>query len=1454
MATSSNRDVRLGVEIQAAGEENLQRLAAEVRALAKAGGDAAPKYLELASELERVAVQARELDAFRKAAVGIDEAAAATKRATENAERLRVEYAKQTEVTEAVRAAQARIREELDRTKLSIAGQVQQQALLKVAMKGATDDSGAFALASTELATGLANLKKRQADLNVELSQAGQNTKAANTALRDLGDASEKAAGNAQRLQQALRDQAAAMETARAAGEKLGADFRDVAAAQERLDASLRGGVAALTANAAASREKADADRLLALEARGLAEAAERAQLAVRSELAAIKESEQFSQRFEQSQRETAAAVEKLTDDLDRQAATVRGSLITSMNAAAAAYEQEQAAILETITKTERLAAARLEQADSDRLAAAQVRGLADARERANVVAQSELAAIKESEQFTRQFEKSQRDTAAAVQALTDDLDRQAALVQGRLVKSLAEAAAGYDRAEKEAEQAAVAANRVNGYFEKLANQRDVLKNAFGTTGVRSIQAIEQEMFKLSQALVTLRGEFAKGDITITDFERATASAKVKLAQLKAEIATIPGQTSAFEGLANSVNGMITKFGALTAAVATVGLAVKPVVDSFISLQATTRILTQVTGSAAEAAKQIEFLRNTAKQSGQSFSDVSQSYAKFAASALQAGLSTQQVQAAFKAVSLAAGNLGLSSDQAKRALEALSQMASKGSVTMEELRQQLGDALPGALPLLAAELGLTGKELNKLVESGGLLAVDAIPAITASLAKMAPASGVVKGLAAEFARFKDTLLEAGTTLIEGPLGTSLGFVLEKVSGALKALAFVAVSASEGLTFIGKTALLVTDVFRGNIKSTKEFTTALSDFAIESGAKIDAFRVRAGIAGDALNEVAATTQVATAQAAASTEKLGVATQQAGQAAVSAAPQHAAAATAIAGVGTAAANTSTLLPKLAVDYLANSEAANATVASATKLALAAKDEGDALKELASLVGTDTEAKLASAKAADLRAAAEARVAEAQRVSIGVLEAQRAATVAQATAEGKSAQAISELVAAIDKKILAQTADVEKAEQTARSFEVQAIAARLAADAVADNTFRYSEFRLAAQAAQEQVDLVRRQMDRGYATTKDLERATDALSLAQGRLKDSILDTDKALAATLTRKKAEVDVAKSSIQIKIEEQKALQRFAELHGLEGQALQAKIRIKELELQQANLAVTAKAAEAAETIRVTEQTIRESDALGILTPELRAVYELRLLNAKAMAGEARAAEIGNKQKAAEIELLKRLRIEKAPSPTSAPSPGSPSGGPNAPAGGINANRKQLPPGVTQQEVDDDPYGRSADQIYSLKQQGGPVDNSYIFDVRSRLNSGGTFSPDEAPALRNALRVAEANARAITGSSVQGLNGNRDAAAWVQVMRRAVEAAEQAAAIAAPASASGPSLNGAGGTSAFGSEAVRQATRTININLAGLGSTSINVASDADAAKVEALLRQIEQSMGRAGG
>ena len=177
MATSNNRDVKLAVEIQAAGEENLQRLAAEVRALAKAGGDAAPRYLELATEIERVAAQARELSAFKAAAAGIDAAAVATKTAAVEAERLTAAYKAQNLATTGVRADQAAIQASLNATERSIADQVLQQKLLKQSLDAGKVELADYTVKARVMGEALVNLTAKAATLKVDLREAKAATK-----------------------------------------------------------------------------------------------------------------------------------------------------------------------------------------------------------------------------------------------------------------------------------------------------------------------------------------------------------------------------------------------------------------------------------------------------------------------------------------------------------------------------------------------------------------------------------------------------------------------------------------------------------------------------------------------------------------------------------------------------------------------------------------------------------------------------------------------------------------------------------------------------------------------------------------------------------------------------------------------------------------------------------------------------------------------------------------------------------------------------------------------------------------------------------------------------------------------------------------------------------------------------------------------------------------------------
>ncbi|MDJ0723750.1 MAG: tape measure protein [Prochloraceae cyanobacterium] len=76
---------------------------------------------------------------------------------------------------------------------------------------------------------------------------------------------------------------------------------------------------------------------------------------------------------------------------------------------------------------------------------------------------------------------------------------------------------------------------------------------------------------------------------------------------------------------------------------------------------------------------------------------------------------------------------GLSKDKFQQAMTALQQIAGKSVVSMEELRQQLGEALPAATAIGARSMGLTQQEFNQLVASGNLLAEDFLPKFSKQL-------------------------------------------------------------------------------------------------------------------------------------------------------------------------------------------------------------------------------------------------------------------------------------------------------------------------------------------------------------------------------------------------------------------------------------------------------------------------------------------------------------------------------------------------------------------------------------------------------------------------------------------------------------------------------------------------------------------------------------------------
>jgi tape measure domain-containing protein len=115
---------------------------------------------------------------------------------------------------------------------------------------------------------------------------------------------------------------------------------------------------------------------------------------------------------------------------------------------------------------------------------------------------------------------------------------------------------------------------------------------------------------------------------------------------------------------------------------------------------------------------EMKYISAQAERLGFNMLDLGESYAKFAVASRQAGTSANNTRFIFETFTEASRVLHLSQEQTNYVFLALQQMMSKGKVNMQDLRQQLGDHLPGAIAIFAKALGVGSAEFEKMVEQG----------------------------------------------------------------------------------------------------------------------------------------------------------------------------------------------------------------------------------------------------------------------------------------------------------------------------------------------------------------------------------------------------------------------------------------------------------------------------------------------------------------------------------------------------------------------------------------------------------------------------------------------------------------------------------------------------------------------------------------------------------------
>lgn len=146
--------------------------------------------------------------------------------------------------------------------------------------------------------------------------------------------------------------------------------------------------------------------------------------------------------------------------------------------------------------------------------------------------------------------------------------------------------------------------------------------------------------------------------------------------------------------------------------------AVKSIMDATVKLDTLQRTMTALAGSEIGGQSQLSYLRQEADRLGQSFVTVADSYKNLFAAGTGAGWTPNDIQEVFSSVLEAGTVLGSTKQQIGGAITAIEQMISKGKVSTQELRLQLGNALPGAMQIAAKAMNVTTDELDAMLSKG----------------------------------------------------------------------------------------------------------------------------------------------------------------------------------------------------------------------------------------------------------------------------------------------------------------------------------------------------------------------------------------------------------------------------------------------------------------------------------------------------------------------------------------------------------------------------------------------------------------------------------------------------------------------------------------------------------------------------------------------------------------
>lgn len=1185
---------------------------------------------------------------------------------------------------------------------------------------------------------------------------------------------------------------------------------------------------------------------------------------------AAVREATAEQGKAEGAYSRAAKQLNAATTAADENAKALRVASVEAqkLGVNAANLEDAETALIATFVNAsnaaDRRRAALQEMAEADRLAAREAETMAAMLKRGEAALWAEEAALREAARGALEYAAAKEKAAADNAAWQKEADSIVAVTHAQqaatkatqaTIEKLRELAAN-DAFEKQASEArkmvqaaeytrfwAQALDEADRKQKELADSTKRVNDAFSQINVRPIEAVQQEVAATTAAMNTLA---ASGKLTGGALAVAMAQGQAKVESLQKDMRQLTGTMTVADKAANLLKNSMGQIAAGNVIADGIGYLINKVkelglgfITTIADAEKLRRALNAIYKDSALTAQQMEFLRSTAVGAGVAVGDLSAPFIKFAAATKSANIPLAETNALFAAVTRASGTLGLSGEQVGGMLEALSQMASKGVVSMEELRQQLGDRLPGALSLVAKGLGLTEAQLIKLVESGQLAARDLFPALTKSLQSM---QGEVEGLNVTWQNFKNVLTGVAQDAGDAGWAQILTGTLKVLGGTVGVVALGLSTVWEAMRLVGVGAVALAATLRGEGAQAWGYFNEQVDISLDRLTKqndrLTAMLDPASEAAERMRQLAK----AQGQVSESAQKsaAGITEYVAKIDSTAKSSEHLASITKI--LGDTQTDLGARIVKINSITAERLDLLEKEVVAAEKQAKAVKIQGDATVTLTQLRNSEVDTLRAQAAATENNLAAAERAAEAQRTVTAVLTDQRNALVELAKQEATGLAGREKEIQALDKKLTQSRAELEQSDATVAALKQETAARQQAVLVLQDNSAKVEQFKQAAVAAEAAVQAYQLALVKGYGTQAEYGRLQEQAAKAVGLYRDALSDLAAKTQAQSQLDQANIAIKQAGLSVQQQAYEQLAAAARATGDLTLATHYEVEAKRVQIQITKAVAEAKLLEVKAARAAVEEDRRQLETNGKLTEAKKLELDARLANIKAKEIEAGASATVIKALEAEIQAIQNGVNARNNS----------SGSIGRETSAISANISERERSIATREKELELQEREV-ALREKERQGSATMTNELgtrTGILNYLKQAGVT--DEAAAKRIANEFADNNGNIVYSNNGGQLKyGGRNSTLSEAVAKAAEqytfsEAGMQSSRkeVAAPTSST-PDTTGTT-TSGAGTQSSTPG-KTVNINLGGR-STRVNVASDADANNLVGVLRQLENA------